>query len=365
MARQNSSQARQGAHFPAFDRGSPGDAAPVEAAALEPFKALVKRLSEACGAAGSEEPVRELVRDEIKGFVDQVRVDALGNLIAHRRGSGSNRKKIMLAAHLDEIGVMVTYLDARGFARFGTLGEVKPLTLLGARCRFPNGAVGIIGREERDAARNEIESDTLFIDFGSGTAPGAPVQVGAAGCLLGEFQDAGDLLISKALEGRIGCAVLIETLRRLKKSPHDLYFAFTVQETVGARGAGTAAYAIQPDIAFVVQGGEAGDVPGANGGSIALGKGPAIHFKDQSLISSPSARQALISAAREARIPYQLQVAPRGSGDGSTIQAAREGVPTGGLAVPLRHLHTPSEMVHREDALRAVELLSHLISKPL
>lgn len=359
MAKQNSLRERQTAHFPAFEPELAREVNP----SLAPFKLLTKRLSEAFGPSGSEERVRELVRDEIKEFVDQVRVDAFGNLIAQRRGSGGHRKKIMLSAHLDEIGLMVSFIDARGFARFGMLGAVKPLTLLGARVQFENGAQGVIGRQEKNASRTEIEPEHLFMDVGAASAENLQVRVGDSACFAREFLDAGKFLVGKALNNRAGCAVLIETLRQLKKSPHDISFVFTVQQQVGARGAGPAAYTLQPDFAFVVDAAAAGDTPGAAANGIALGKGPAVKFQDEGSLTSANARQILINAAREAHVAYQLDVTPRAGGDTLPIQAAREGVPTAALALPMRYLNTPSEMIHYEDAQASVRVLLTLLSK--
>ncbi len=367
MPKQNSTRERQAAHFPAFETDLPKEVNH----SLAPFKALIKRLSEAYGPSGSEERVRELVRDEVKEFVDQVRVDAFGNLIAQRRGNGGQRKKIMVSAHLDEIGLMVSFMDARGFARFGSLGAVKPLTLLGARVQFENGVQGVIGREEKNASRmspapyTEIEPDNLFIDVGASSAENATVRVGDAACFVREFFDAGNFLVGKALNNRAGCAILVETLKQLKKSPHDLSFVFTVQQQVGARGAGAAAYALQPDVAFVVDAVAAGDIPGGARNGIALGKGPAVKFQDEGSLTNANARQILINAAREAHVVYQLDVTPRAGGDTLPIQAAREGVPTAALALPMRYLNTPSEMIQYDDAQAVVRVLVGLLSRPI
>src|SRR4051794_27940208 len=202
MAKQSLLRERSAAHFPAFETDAPIELIP----ALAPFTALVKRLSEAYGPSGSEQVVRELVRDEIKNFVDQVRVDAMGNLIAHRRGAGNHRKKILVSAHLDEIGVMVTFIDGQGYARFAALGAVKPLTLLGARMQFENGKIGIVGREEKNASRTEIETEALFLDLGATSADTAPVRVGDSACFAREFVESGDYFIGKALNDRLGCA---------------------------------------------------------------------------------------------------------------------------------------------------------------
>lgn len=346
-------------HFPSFELTATKLSAQVSTNGYSPLLALVTRLSEMYGPSGSEERVRDLVRDEIKGYVDQVRVDAMGNLIAWRRGNGSTRKKVMLTAHLDEIGVMITHIDAQGFCRFGSLGSVKPLTLLGQRVQFANGAFGVLGREEQDASRDEIELDSMFIDV---SAAGT-VQVGDAACFYREFRSAGNFLIGKALDDRIGCAVLIETARQLKKTTHDLYFVFTVQEEVGARGAQVAAFSIQPEIAFAVDATHTGDMPGAEPLPLALGKGPAIKVKDAGMVTNSTARQLLINAARDAHVTYQLEVMPKLTTDAMSVQAAREGVPTGVLSIPMRYMHTPSEMVYLEDAQNSIRVLTTVLSK--
>jgi endoglucanase len=361
MARNNLSRERQAAHFPAFENSHPTESA----SNLAPFTALVKRLSEAYGPSGSEEQIRDIVRDEVKSLVDQVRVDALGNLIAHRRGSGANRKKIMFSAHLDELGIIVTYIDSRGFCRFGALGAVQPLSLVGARVRFENGTIGVIGREDKQASKNEVSIESLYVDVGASSADTASVRIGDAAGFVREFFEKDDFLCGKALDDRIGCAVLIETLRQLKKSSHDLYVVFSAQHQVGARGAGTAAYAVQPDLAIVLDTSLASDTPGATPSGIALGKGPAIKFQDEGALTSSGARQLLLNAAREAHIPYQLDVRPSAESDNLFIQASREGVPTGVIGIPLRYHHTPSEIVHHADAENAFKLLLALLARPI
>lgn len=361
MPRQAKSRSSPVSHFPSFEQPATIVKSPEPVEGWSPLKGLIKRLSEAYGPVGAEERVRDLVRDEIKSHVDEVRVDAMGNLIARRRGNGSGRTRVMLAAHLDEIGVMITHIDSRGFCRFGSLGDVKPLTLLGQRCQFADGTIGVFGREEREASRDEIEYDKMFIDV---SAAGGAVAVGSAATLDRECIIAGQYLVGKALDDRLGCAILIETARQLK-SPHDVSFVFTVQEEVGARGAHVSAFGIQPEIAFAVDVTHAGDVPGADPLSIALGKGPAIKVKDAGMLTSASARQLLISAARESHLPYQMEVMPKLTTDGTTIQAARDGVPTGVLSIPMRYMHTPSEMVHSNDVEHAIQLLLALLTKPL
>jgi putative aminopeptidase FrvX len=350
----------QPAHFPAFENVK------NRTNEVNPFKALIKRLAETYGPAGSEEMIRNLIREEIKQYADELRVDALGNLIAKKRGSGTSpRRKVMLAAHMDEIGVIVTHVDQKGFCRFSALGPLHHLALLGQRVVFANGTIGVIGRERKRAKSKEIEFDRLFIDIGTQGESEARVTLGDAASLCGVFVDAGQRLVGKAFDDRIGCAILVETLRHLKKCANDVYFVFTVQEQLGSRGATTATFGIQPDLAFVVDVTDTGDTPEAVTMQVALGKGPAIKIKDQGILVSPAMRDILIGAAGQAKVPYQLEVMLHSSTDAEVMQVSREGNLVGALSVPLRYMHTPSEMVDFVDVQNAVLLLLTLLSKPL
>jgi putative aminopeptidase FrvX len=348
------------AHFPAFEK------AKTRSDAANPFKELVKKLAETYGPSGSEETIRHLIREQIKSFADELRVDALGNLIAKKRGNGGNsRRKIMLAAHMDEIGLIVTHVDARGFMRFSALGPVNYLALLGQRCVFANGTIGVIGRELKRAKSRELEIDQLFIDIGAREGSELPVGVGDAASLFGTFVDAGVRLVGKAFDDRIGCAVLIETLRRLTKSSNDVYFVFTTQEQVGSRGATTATFGIQPDLALAVDVTNTGDTPEPVAMEMALGKGPAIKIKDQGILVAPLVRDMLIAAAHEAKVPYQLEVMLHSRNDAEVMQLSREGTHAGAISIPLRYMHAASEMIDMSDAQNAVLLLLALLTKPL
>jgi endoglucanase len=352
--------AKKTAHFPIFDK----DAPPSPRA--QPAKELAKKLTEAYGPSGHEQAVRELLREEIKGAVDELRVDALGNLIARKKGAGPTpRKKIMLAAHMDEIGVIVTHVDEKGFLRFAPIGGVRPLTLTGQRCRFANGVIGVFGSEKKDASNTEIKMERLFIDVGATSASDTPVGVGDAASFWRDYVDLGDRIVAKALDDRIGCVVLVETLKQLKKSPHDVFFVFTVQEEVGLRGAGTSAFGVQPDLALAVDVTDTGDTPESNTLAVALGKGPAIKVKDSGMLAHPAVKNLLVQAAEDAKIPYQREVIVGITTDAAAMQTTREGVLTGVVSIPTRYMHTPSEMADFADAQNAVKLLTTLLSKPI
>lgn len=350
--------AKKTAHFPTFQNGA------EQVQKLHPMKELIKRLTEAYGPSGHEHTIRQVIQNEIKNVADEVRVDALGNLIARRKGAGPlPRKKVMLAAHMDEIGVIVTHVDEKGFVRFAPLGGVNPLTLFGQRCIFENGAVGVFGRERKESKTTEVKMDQLFMDVGAKDTASSPVQVGDAAGFWRDFVDLGDRVIAKAMDDRIGCAVLIETMRDLRKSPHDIFFVFTVQEEVGVRGAITSAFGIQPDVAIAIDVTDVGDTPESNTMAVGLGNGPAIKVKDTGMLAHPAIKNLLVQSAHEAKISYQLEVLTGGTTDAMAMQVSREGVPAGVVSIPARYVHTPSEMVDFNDVQNAVRLLTSFLMR--
>lgn len=347
-------------HFPMMDSAN------ERAQKLHPTKDLVKRLTETYGPSGYEGRIREMIRDEVKSVADEVRTDALGNLIARKRGSGTvPRKKVMLAAHMDEIGIMVTHVDEKGFLRFASLGGVQPLTLLGHRVLFANGVVGTIGRERKNVRPSDVKIDQLFIDIGACDGQNRRVGIGDAASFMRDFIDLGDRIMAKAMDDRAGCAVLIETIQQLKKTPHDVYFVFTVQEEVGPRGAITSAYGLQPDIALAIDVTDTGDTPEAPTMAVALGKGPAIKVKDSGMLTHPTVKNLLVSAAEDANVPYQFEILTHGTTDAVAMQVSREGVPAGVLSIPTRYIHTPSEMVDFGDMQNGIKLLLDFLSRPI
>jgi endoglucanase len=273
----------------------------------------------------------------------------------------------MLAAHMDEIGIIVTHVDEKGFARFARIGGVQPLALLGGRALFANGTIGTFGLEKREPSeQNKIPSfDKLYLDVGATDKKSAPVGVGDVACFQRPFAAQGDRLMAKSLDDRIGCAVLIQAMRDLKTSPHDVYFVFSVQEEVGLRGAVTSAYGIQPDLGISVDVTGSGDTPEAYTLAVSLGGGPAVKVKDGGMLAHPVVKDLLIETAEESGIPYQLEVLLGGTTDAMAIQVSREGVPAGCVSIPCRYVHTPSEMVDYNDVRNAVRLLVAVLSKPI
>lgn len=333
------------------------------------MKGLIKRLTEAFGPSGSEAKVRELIKSEIEGLASHVETDPLGNLCAIREGGGEGRR-VMLAAHMDEIGVMVTHIDEKGFLRFVPIGGINPLTLLGNRVIFANGVVGSFGLEERGRERPPQREQVpriaqMYLDVGAPDKDSVPVRIGDAAAFQREFVDLGQRMVAKNFDDRIGCAVLIQLMRELESSLHEVSFVFTVQEEVGLRGATTSAYAAQPDLAIAVDVTTTGDTPEARTMAVSLGQGPAIKVKDRGMLAHPAVRELLVATADELGISYQLEVLEAGTTDAMAIQVSREGVPTGVLSIPSRYVHTPSQMVDYTDVENAVKLLVGLLSKPI
>lgn len=334
------------------------------------MKETIRKLVEAFGPSGYEKSIRDMIRQEIEkdslatGDGDEVRVDAMGNLIVLKKGAGDGRK-VMLAAHMDEIGVIVTHVDEKGFARFGRVGGVYPHTLPGGRVRFADGTIGVIGTEKLEDRSKVPGLDKLFVDVGAKDKDSCPVRVGDVAGFIRPFEDLGDRLVSKAMDDRIGCAVLLQVLRDLKETPHDIYFVFTVQEEVGLRGATTSSYGVAPDLALSVDVTLTGDTPEAHTMAVSLGDGPAIKVKDGGMLAHPGVKNWLVETAEANEIPYQLEVLEGGTTDARAIQTSRAGVPAGCVSIPCRYVHSPSEMVDYNDVTNAVRLLVATLSGPI
>lgn len=327
-------------------------------------KELIKQLTEAYGPPGYEQAVRDIIKAEVSPHADSVEIDPLGNLHAVKNGSGQGIK-IMLAAHMDEIGLMVSHINDKGFARFTTLGGVQPETMVGNRALFTNGALGVINVENwllHD--RPDHAHRNLYLDFGAKSQKDVPVRVGDVAAFERPFVDLGDTLLAKSMDDRIGCAVLIETLKQLKKTPHQVHFVFTVQEEVGLRGATTAAYKVHPDVSIAIDVTDSGDIPERKHFDVKLGNGPAIKVMDRGMLAHAGLKQWMVDTAAAHKIPYQMEVLIFGTTDARAMQLAHEGSAAGALSIPCRYVHTPSEMVSYSDTQNAVKLLLAMLAGP-
>lgn len=329
---------------------------------------LIRTLVEAFGPSGFEDAVRDLIRPLVEPHADEVTVDALGNLIVHKRaGAGvSNPQKVMIAAHMDEIGVMVSHITEKGFLRFTNIGGVHSHTLLGGRVRFADGTVGIIG-SDRIEDRGAIHPlNKHFIDVGATSREDCPVRVGDVAHFDRPFEARGRHLTAKSMDDRIGCVVAIEALRRMPEVvPHDLYFVFSVQEEVGTRGAEAAANRIMPDVSIALDVTLTGDVPESRPMDVRLGAGPAIKVRDSGMIAHAGLVRLMRRRAEEASIAYQLEVLEGGTTDARPMQLAGPGSIAGCISIPCRYVHTPSETVDSGDVEGAIGLLAALLTGEL
>lgn len=316
---------------------------------------ILKKVTQAFGVSGDEEEIRDVITKEIKKYVDDIKVDAMGNLIAVKKGK---KNKIMLAAHMDEIGVIATFIDDKGMIRFSNVGGVSPYNSLAQRVKFKNGTIGCINVEEKFEDYKSLKLGKMYIDIGCKNKEEAQklVKLGDSANFVGDFFVHGDFAVSKAMDNRSGCAVLIELIKTLPKTDNEVYYVFTSQEEVGLRGAKTAAFGIVPDCAIAIDVTLTGDTPECNNREVKLGFGPAIKVKDSAYIAHPKIRRVLEDLASSNEIPYTLELLDRGGSDPGSIQTSGIGVPCGGISIPCRYVHTPGEMVSFEDLNNCVKL---------
>ena len=329
------------------------------------MKDLIKRLTETYGPSGSEEPIREQIKKEIRGLADSTAVDTLGNLIAVKRGRGA---KVMVAAHMDEIGFIVTHIDQHGYLRISNIGGIYLHNIISQRVVFANGTIGTINEERAENPSDAKRMDKMYIDIGAGDKKEAEAKV-AVGDVAGFHRPCeflGSRVIAKAMDDRIGCAIMIEVMKRLKKCPNEVHFVFTTQEEVGLRGATTAAFGVTPDVGIAVDITGAFDTPDEKPllPSV-LGQGAAIKVKDAGMLAHPAVKKLMVDTAKANRIPYQFDILEGGTTDGAAIYKTKSGIPTGVISVPTRYAHSPSEMVDMIDVQACVDLLVKLLQLDL
>jgi endoglucanase len=323
---------------------------------------LIKELTNTFGVSGSENKIRGLIEAKIKGKVDNIYTDPLGNLICVKKGVG---EKVMLAAHMDEIGIIATFVDDNGFVRFSKVGGVSPFYALGQRVLFENGTFGVVYYEEKLEIMKDLNWSSMFIDIGASSKEEAlkKVKIGETAGFYSESVQEGEYFISKGMDNRSGVAVLIEVINALPKTDKEIYFVFTVQEEVGLRGAKTAAFGLMPDVAIAVDVTRTGDTPNCRPMVVSLGKGPAIKIKDSSVLCHKEVIDRLRKVCEVENLPYQNEILDAGGTDAGAIHLTGGGIPSGGVSIPCRYIHTPNEMVHQKDLENAVGLLVGFLKK--
>jgi endoglucanase len=317
---------------------------------------LLEKLCNACAVSGDEGEVRKIVLEELKGHAEDVRVDALGNVLVTRLGSGKRRLKVMVSAHMDEVGFMLVADDGEGLFRFEIVGGIDVRQLPGKAVLVGKDHLpGVIGArpihlttaEER---KQKIPLDALRIDIGPG---GGKVKPGDRATFATRFQRNGPALIAKALDDRFGVVTLLELVKNAPANI-DLLAAFTVQEEIGLRGAKVAAYTFNPDLAVVLDATPANDLPGWDGEentsfNTKLGIGPAIYIADGDTFSDPRLVRHFSETAQAEGIPYQFRQPGSGGTDAGAIHKARTGVPSVSVSVPHRYSHTAASIARLDD----------------
>jgi endoglucanase len=324
---------------------------------------LLKDLVSVYGPASNEDLTRDYITNEIKDFVDEIEVDALGNLIARKKGAG---KKVMISAHMDQIGLMVIDIDEKGFLRFTNVGGISPVVSLSQRVVFENGTVGIIYAEPVDDI-SKLKLENMYIDIGAFSKEEAEkkISIGDICIYKSDYVENENVVFTPYLDDRVGCFVAIEALKSIKNPANDLYFVFSVQEEVGLRGAKTAAYRINPDVGIALDVTSHGDTPKAKRFAIGLNKGAAIKVKDNSIICHPKVKNLLVNLAKDNNIPYQMEVLEFGGTDSGAIHVNMEGVPSGVISIPTRYVHSTVEMASKNDIINCTKLLIEFLENEL
>ena len=332
---------------------------------------LLKRLCETAGAPGREERIREIVIECLRPLCEEISVDALGNVVALRRGRG--RPKLMLSAHMDEISFLVTHIDDEGFLRFTPLGgfDAKTLTAQRVVVHGTRDLLGVMGTKpvhiiSEEQRKNAPKIEEYFIDVGLGAEEvRASVSLGDPVTRQRELVEIGNNLNGKSFDDRMGLFVLIEAVRRLEKHEADLWVVATTQEEIGIRGALIAARNIDPDVGIAIDVTLANDVPEAKSHEYItrLGAGTAIKVMDSSVICNPKVVRFLRKIAQEGGIPFQMEILPRGGTDTAALQRAGSGAAAGCISIPTRYVHSVIEMCSRKDIEASIDLLVAAIGR--
>jgi putative aminopeptidase FrvX len=348
-------------------------------AKLDETLTMLKDLTDAKGVPGNEREVREVMKKYIAPFADEVTMDGLGSLIAKKVGK-EDGPKIMVAGHLDEVGFMVTQIDDKGFLRFQPVGGWWSQVMLAQRVTIvtkKGDVTGIIGSKpphilSPEARKKPVEIKDMFIDIGASSADEVKewgVRPGDMVVPYFEFTVMNNekMLLAKAWDNRIGCAIAIDVLKQLKDVDHPnvVYGVGTIQEEVGTRGAKTSASKIEPDIGFAVDVGIAGDTPGVTEkeAQSKMGEGPQIILYDASLVSHKGLRDFVTNTADELNIPYQFDAIPGGGTDAGSIHLTHNGVPALAITIATRYIHSHAAMLHRDDYENAVKLIVEVIKR--
>lgn len=326
---------------------------------------LLKKLTEAVGVSGEEKEIRKVIRELIADHIDSSKVDAMGNLIAIKKGSGESDMVVMVDAHMDEVGLMITEVDSNGAFQFSGVGGFNDRALLGKVVQVGSKKItGVIGARpihllEFSQRNNVVKMKDMRIDIGASSKETASKKVksGDRAAFLTEYEELGEMAIGKSFDNRAGCAALIELLQK-DPYPFDLVAVFSVQEEVGLRGAKVASYSVKPDAALVLECTPAYDLPSERDESpnVRLGQGPSIYVMDSATIQDPRFVAHITKTAADNDLPCQIRRPGGGGTNAGSIQRAGAGVPTATIATPTRYPHAPVSMINLNDYNNVVKL---------
>lgn len=320
---------------------------------------LLEKLTSEMTVSGLEYGRDSFMYNEISNYTDTVEIDPMGNIIACKKSKNPDAKKFMLAAHMDEIGFLVHYIDDDGRVRVSAVGGIYAISNAYTNVIFDNGTEGVMVVEE-NTKNADLVVKKMYVDVGAKNRKEAEklVEIGSRCTVKPNFTKLyGGRVASHALDNKAGCALLLETAMRLENSPYDVYFVFTSQEEVGIRGSQTAAFSVRPDYGIAVDVTDTGDVPGCDPMEIKLGKGAAIKIKDSSAICSPAMVRYLKTIAKENKILHQLEILPAGGTDTKSLLMSAGGAVAGAISVPTRYIHTSVETIDMKDYNACLKLL--------
>jgi len=328
---------------------------------------ILKKLTDTVSVSGGEDKISNVIRKMTKGYADELTDDALGNLIVLKKSTKNNAKKVMVAAHMDEIGFIATFVEDSGFIKISPVGGIDWTAVAYGEVLFKNGTRGVIIPEGK-VKPNDFKADKFYIDIGAKdkTEAEAKVKIGDTCTLTPKITELlNNRIAASKLDDKIACAVLIQTLMDMKDTPHrsDLYFVFTAQEEVGLRGAKTAAQSIMPDYSIAIDVTDTGDTPECTPMAIKLGGGAAIKLMDRSAICHRELVNLLMKTAKENDIKYQSEIMTAGGTDTAAMQSAGEGSIAGAISIPTRYIHTGVEMCDMGDVQSCADLLAGVLKK--
>lgn len=333
---------------------------------------LLKELTEASGVSGNEKEVRDLIRNSLDDFVDTIETDRIGNLIVHKKGNNPSGKRLMITAHMDEVGLLVKDIDSSGLLKFMTVGGIDKRILVSKAVTVGDKKIsGVIGAkpihlQKRNEWSKVLDIDELYVDIGASSKEDAEkhVSIGDYVAFSTSYQEFGnDLIKAKSLDNRVGCSLLIDVLK--SDIDAEIYGVFTVMEEVGLVGAGPAANQVKPDIAIILEGTICYEVDKLESHKMptVLGDGPAISIMDRTTVYNIELRNKVVQLAEKENIPFQYRKTAMGGNDSGKIHISGTGCPTTAISVPTRYIHSPLSVISRKDYIETYRLVEALVEE--